>query len=43
MASGDLIPFEIVLRRAGTEEERRVAGTVEGVIQVRDANESNRD
>jgi len=36
MASGDLVPFEIVLRRDGTQEERRVAGTVEGAIQVRD-------
>ena len=42
MASGDLVPFEIVLRRDGTDEERRVAGTVEGAIQVRDANESDR-
>jgi len=42
MASGDLIPFEIVLRRDGTEEERRVTGTVEGLIQVRDPNESDR-
>jgi general secretion pathway protein H len=42
MASGDLIPFEIVLRRDGTEEERRVAGTVEGTIQVRDVNADER-
>ena len=42
MASGDLVPFEIVLRRDGTQEERRVAGTVEGAIQVRDPNASDR-
>jgi general secretion pathway protein H len=38
-ASGDLVPFEIVLRRNGTEEERRIAGTAEGTIQVRKGDE----
>jgi general secretion pathway protein H len=33
-ASGDLVPFEIVLRRDGTEEERRVTGTADGQIAV---------
>jgi general secretion pathway protein H len=33
-ASGDLVPFEIVLRRDGTEEERRIAGTSDGTIEV---------
>jgi general secretion pathway protein H len=33
-ASGDLVPFEIVLRREGTAEERRVAGSVDGRIVV---------
>ena len=33
-ASGDLVPFEVVLRRDGTEEERRVTATAEGAIQV---------
>jgi general secretion pathway protein H len=33
-ASGDLVPFEIVLGREGTEEQRRVTGTADGTIQV---------
>ena len=33
-ASGDLVPFEIVFRREGTEEVRRVTGTVDGTIQI---------
>ncbi len=33
-ASGDLVPFEIVLHREGTEELRRVTGTADGTIQV---------
>ena len=35
-ASGDLVPFDVVLRRDGTTEERRVAGTAEGRIEVHD-------
>jgi general secretion pathway protein H len=31
-ASGDLVPFEILLRRAGTDEVRRVAGATDGRI-----------
>jgi general secretion pathway protein H len=33
-ASGDLVPFEVVLRRAGTEEVRRVAGSADGSIRT---------
>jgi general secretion pathway protein H len=35
-ASGDLVPFEILLQRDGTEESRRVTGTLEGRIEVHD-------
>ena len=35
-ASGDLVPFEILLQRDGTEERRRVTGTLEGRIEVHD-------
>ena len=31
-ASGDLVPFEILLRREGTDEVRRVAGAADGRI-----------
>ncbi len=31
-ASGDLVPFEILLRREGTDEVRRVAGAADGTI-----------
>jgi general secretion pathway protein H len=41
-ASGDLVPFEIVFRREGTEEVRRVTGTVEGTIQVQKDDERSR-
>ena len=34
MASGDLIPFEIRLRRAGTEEVRAVIGNAEGSLDI---------
>ena len=36
LASGDLVPFEILLRRDGTEEIRRIAGTIEGKFEVHD-------
>jgi len=36
LASGDVVPFEILLRRDGTEETRRVAGTIEGKFEVHD-------
>jgi general secretion pathway protein H len=38
-ASGDLVPFEIVLRRDGTEEERRIAGAAAGKIGIRKGDE----
>ena len=41
-ASGDLAPFEIVLGREGTEEQRRVTGTADGTIQVQKDDESTR-
>jgi general secretion pathway protein H len=34
MASGDVIPFDLLLRRDGTEEVRRVAGTIDGTFEV---------
>lgn len=34
MASGDVVPFELLLRRDGTEEVRRVAGTIDGTFEV---------
>lgn len=38
-ASGDLVPFEVLLRRDGTDEERWISGTLEGAIETRDADE----
>jgi general secretion pathway protein H len=35
-ASGDLVPFDIFLRRDGTTEERRISGAVEGTIEIHD-------
>ena len=34
MASGDVVPFELLLRRDGTDEVRRVAGTIDGTFEV---------
>jgi len=42
MASGDLIPFEIRLARAGTEEVRRIEGRIEGAIEIVTEDEQNR-
>jgi general secretion pathway protein H len=39
-ASGDLVPFEILLRRAGTEEVRRVTGSADGHISTGDGDEA---
>jgi general secretion pathway protein H len=36
MASGDVVPFELLLRRDGSEEVRRVAGTIDGAFEVHD-------
>jgi general secretion pathway protein H len=33
-ASGDLVPFEVILTRDGTEESRRITGTVDGTVSV---------
>jgi hypothetical protein len=35
-ASGDLVPFDVVLQRDGTQEARRIAGTIDGKIEVHD-------
>jgi hypothetical protein len=34
MASGDIVPFEVRLERAGTRELRAVAGRAEGKFEV---------
>jgi len=36
LASGDVVPFELVLRRDGTDEIRRIAGSMEGNFEVHD-------
>jgi general secretion pathway protein H len=33
-ASGDLVPFEVILTRDGTEESRRITGSVDGAVSV---------
>jgi len=33
-ASGDLVPFEVILTRDGTEESRHITGTVDGSVSV---------
>jgi general secretion pathway protein H len=33
-ASGDLVPFEVILTRDGTEESRRITGAVDGSVSV---------
>ena len=42
MASGDVIPFELLLRRDGSDEVRRIAGTVDGVFEVHDDTQRRR-
>ena len=39
LASGDLVPFEILLRRDGSDQERVIQGLVDGTIQVRSSDE----
>jgi general secretion pathway protein H len=34
LASGDLVPFEVRLARAGTDETRRIEGRIEGDIEI---------
>jgi len=36
LASGDVVPFEILLHRDGTQETRRITGTIEGQFEVHD-------
>ncbi len=36
LASGDVVPFELVLQRDGTDSIRRIAGTVDGKFEVHD-------
>jgi general secretion pathway protein H len=35
-ASGDLVPFDVIFSRDGTNEQRRVSGTAEGRIELHD-------
>jgi general secretion pathway protein H len=35
-ASGELVPFDVIFSREGTDEQRRVSGTVEGRIELHD-------
>ena len=35
-ASGDLVPFDIVFTRDGTQEQRRLSGTADGKLEVHD-------
>jgi general secretion pathway protein H len=41
-ASGDLVPFELLLSRDGTEQVRRIAGTIDGRFEVHDDTERRR-
>jgi len=34
MASGDLVPFEVRLERAGTQEIRAIVGTADGKLEI---------
>jgi len=34
MASGDLVPFEVRLERAGTQEIRAVVGSADGKLEI---------
>jgi general secretion pathway protein H len=35
-AAGELVPFDLLLARDGTEQTRRISGTLEGRIEVHD-------
>ena len=35
-ASGEIVPFDVIFSRDGTDERRRVSGTVEGRIELHD-------
>jgi general secretion pathway protein H len=41
-AAGELVPFDITLSRDGTDQKRRVSGTLEGKIEVHDDAQENR-
>jgi general secretion pathway protein H len=42
-ASGEIVPFDVIFSRDGTDEQRRVSGTVEGRVELHDdARESRR-
>lgn len=36
LASGDVVPFELLIRREGSDEIRRIAGTVDGNFELHD-------
>lgn len=42
LASGDIVPFEIRLERAGTEETRAIAGSADGRIDILTGDEDAR-
>jgi general secretion pathway protein H len=42
MASGDMVPFELRLERAGTRELRAVVGSTEGKLEVRKNDDGTR-
>ncbi|MDH4105918.1 MAG: hypothetical protein OEV39_07390, partial [Gammaproteobacteria bacterium] len=35
-AAGEIVPFDLLLSRDGTDQRRRVSGTLEGKIEVHD-------
>jgi general secretion pathway protein H len=35
-ASGDLVPFDLLFARDGTEEQRRVSGLLDGTVELHD-------
>ncbi len=41
-ASGDIVPFDILLQRDGTEQRRRITGYIEGRIEITDDEEDRR-
>ena len=36
MASGDVVPFDLLLGRDGSDEVRRISGTADGTFEVHD-------
>jgi len=36
LASGDVVPFDLLLRRDGSDEIRRIAGAADGTFEVHD-------